>query len=209
MDNIEEQNTPSDKIKCQTFGTTELDLSANMALHDNSLENSIHLEDSFVIVHDNREEIIDKHIERLNERIVEVEKRNKKLQNDYETLEKRHGDLLKLMNEILKIKPSHHVDSLDNLEEIRQRITQILYNEVRRHTVFSFTPILGSYTTKCQSGTEKPNSLPSFQGGLNLPLHGNYLPIMKTNPLQYVTNGTNSIDRIPNTIDTNLNLNVD
>lgn len=118
---------------------------------DNSLENSIQLEESFLVVHDtmcvdeNCEKNKEKHLDLLNNHIEELEKRNKKLENDYDKLEKRHGELLKLMNELLKIKPSNHVDCLDNLEEIRQRITQILYNEVRRHTVFSFTPILGSY----------------------------------------------------------------
>lgn len=104
---------------------------------DNSMENSIHIEESFVVVCNDEDK--EKYLEGL-------ERRNKKLENDYEKLEKRHGELLKLMNELLKIKPSNHVDGLDNLDEIRQRITQILYNEVRRHTVFSFTPILGSYT---------------------------------------------------------------
>jgi hypothetical protein len=110
---------------------------------DKSLENSTHLEESFVLICDDEDK--EKHLESLNNHIGELEKRNKKLENDYEKLEKRHGELLKLMNELLKIKPSNHVDGLDNLDEIRQRITQILYNEVRRHTVFSFTPILGSY----------------------------------------------------------------
>jgi hypothetical protein len=103
---------------------------------DNSMENSINVEESFVVVCNDEDK--EKYLEGL-------EKRNKKLENDYEKLEKRHGELLKLMNELLKIKPSNHVDGLDNLGEIRQRITQILYNEVRRHTVFSFTPILGCY----------------------------------------------------------------
>ena len=110
---------------------------------DKSMENSTHLEESFVLVCNDEDR--EKHLESLNNHIGELEKRNKKLENDYEKLEKRHGELLKLMNELLKIKPSNHVEGLDNLDEIRQRITQILYREVRRHTVFSFTPILGSY----------------------------------------------------------------
>jgi hypothetical protein len=118
---------------------------------DNSMENSTHIEESFVLVHntmfidENGEKNNEIYLESLINHIEKLEGRNKKLENDYEKLEKRHGDLLKLMNELLKIKPSNHVDGLENLEEIRQRITQILYNELRRHTVFSFTPILGSY----------------------------------------------------------------
>jgi hypothetical protein len=119
MDIIDRESTSSDNLSS-----------------DNSMENSIHVEESFVVVCNDEDK--EKYLEGL-------EKRNKKLENDYEKLEKRHGELLKLMNELLKIKPSNHVDGLDNLDEIRQRITQILYNEVRRHTVFSFTPILGSY----------------------------------------------------------------
>lgn len=130
---------------------------------DKSLENSTHLEESFVLICDDEDK--EKHLESLNNHIGELEKRNKKLENDYEKLEKRHGDLLKLMNELLKIKPSNHLDCLDNLEEVRQRITQILYNEVRRHTVFSFTPILGSY---------------------------NYLPIIKANSIHHISNNSNS-----------------
>jgi hypothetical protein len=145
----------SDTIKCQqTFNTVEP-----------ALENSIHMEESFVVVCNDEDG--EKYLEQLNHNIEELEKRNKKLENDYEKLEKRHGDLLKLMNELLKIKPSNHLDGLDNLEEIRQRITQILYNEVRRHTVFSFTPILGSY---------------------------NYYPIIKANSIQDISNNNLNID---------------
>lgn len=135
---------------------------------DNSLENSIHIDEQFVIVHSDKEEM-EKHLEYLNEHIEELGRRNKKLENDYEKLERRHGELLKLMNELLKIKPSNHdvnhLASLDNLEDIRQRITQILYNEVRRHTVFSFTPILGSYNYITNS---KPPISNNIDTNLNL-----------------------------------------
>jgi predicted nucleic acid-binding Zn-ribbon protein len=104
------------------------------------------LDDQFVLVHSDNLDEIETQLESLNVQIVELEKRNKKLEEEHQNLEKRHGDLLKLMNEILKIKPSSRVDSIENLEEVRQRITQILYNEIRRHTVFSFTPILSSHT---------------------------------------------------------------
>ncbi len=98
-----------------------------------SIENHIHLEESCVVVT----------VEEEHEHYLELEKTHKKLLNDYEKLEKRHLEVLKLMNELLKIKPSVR---LDNLDEIRQKITQILYNEMRRHTVFSFSPILTSYS---------------------------------------------------------------
>ena len=193
---------------------------------DNSLENSIHIDEAFVLIHNDKEEEIEKHLESLNEHIVELEKRNKKLENDYGKLEKRHGELLKLMNEILKIKPSNHIDGLDtikcqqtfgtaepelgstpkgvalngNLEEIRKRITQILYNEVRRQTVFSFTPILGSYTINCQSldtpfgrclktfGNAEPELAANPKG---LALHGNYFPVIKSNSIQHICNNLN------------------
>lgn len=139
---------------------------------DNSLENSIQIEEPFVLVHGDKEEEIEKHLESLNEHIVELEKRNKKLENDYEKLEKRHGELLKLMNELLKIKPTNHdvnhLASLDNLEDIRQRITQILYNEVRRHTVFSFTPILGSYNYITNSKPPISNNIDTSDNNLNV-----------------------------------------
>lgn len=101
-----------------------------------NIENHIHLEESFVVVT----------LEEEHEHYLELEKKHKKLLNDYEKLEKRHLEVLKLMNELLKIKPSVRLDNLDNLDEIRQKITQILYNEMRRHTVFSFSPILTSYS---------------------------------------------------------------
>ncbi len=159
----------SNTIKCQT---EEPELDANpkgLALHGNSLE-----DESFVLVHVDKEEEIEKHLESLNNHIEELEKRNKKLENDYEKLEKRHGDLLKLMNELLKIKPSNNDVGLENLEDIRQRITQILYNEVRRHTVFSFTPILGSY---------------------------NIFPIIKSTSVQDVTSSTDVASSISNNVD--------
>ena len=101
-----------------------------------NIEKHIHLEESFVVVT----------VEEEHEHYLELEKKHKKLLNDYEKLEKRHIELLKLMNELLKIKPSVRLDNIDNLDEIRQKITQILYNEMRRHTVFSFSPILTSYS---------------------------------------------------------------
>ena len=101
-----------------------------------NLENHIHLEESFVVVT----------VEEEHEHYLGLEKKHKRLIHDYEKLEKRHVELLKLMNELLKIKPSSRLDNLENLDEIRQRITQILYNEMRRHTVFSFSPILSSYS---------------------------------------------------------------
>ena len=104
------------------------------------------LDDQFVLVHSDNLDEIETQLESLNVQIVELEKRNKKLEEEHQNLEKRHGDLLKLMNEILKIKPSSRIDRIENLEEVRQRITQILYNEIRRHTVFSFSPILNSYS---------------------------------------------------------------
>jgi hypothetical protein len=127
----------------------------NSTTSDTSLENSIHIEDSFVVVHDTM--FVDENSEKTNNRIEQLERRNKKLEDDYDKLERRHSDLLKLMNELLKIKPSNHLDGLENLDEIRQRITQILYNEVRRHTVFSFTPILGSYTFPIMKSTSIQN----------------------------------------------------
>jgi hypothetical protein len=101
-----------------------------------NIENHIHLEESFVVVT----------VEEEHEHYLGLEKKHKKLLQDYEKLEKRHIELLKLMNELLKIKPSSRLDSLDNLDEIRQKITQILYNEMRRHTIFSFSSILTSYS---------------------------------------------------------------
>jgi uncharacterized protein YjgD (DUF1641 family) len=94
------------------------------------------IEDSFVVISAEEE----------HENYLELEQRYKKLLNDYDKLEKRHAELLKLMNELLKIKRSSRLDNLENLDEIRQKITQILYNEMRRHTVFSFSPILTSYS---------------------------------------------------------------
>jgi uncharacterized protein YjgD (DUF1641 family) len=94
------------------------------------------IEDSFVVISAEEE----------HENYLELEQRYKKLLNDYDKLEKRHSELLKLMNELLKIKRSSRLDNLENLDEIRQKITQILYNEMRRHTVFSFSPILTSYS---------------------------------------------------------------
>jgi hypothetical protein len=171
--------------------------------NDNSMENSIHIEESFVLIHDTMY-LDEKHLETLNNRIEELEKRNKKIEDDYEKLERRHGDLLKLMNELLKIKPSNHVDCLENLDEIRQRITQILYNEVRRHTVFSFTPILGSYTIKYQqtAGTVEP-ALDATPRGVAL--HGNYPIMVKSASIHHISNSN-----IINTgCDDDINLNVD
>lgn len=190
MDIIDRENTYSDTIKCQSFGIAEPEL-----------ENSTHLEESFVVVCNDEDR--EKYLEQLNNNIEELEKRNKKLENDYEKLEKRHGELLKLMNELLKIKPSNHIDCLDNLDEIRKLITQILYNEVRRHTVFSFTPILGSYTTKCQQtfGIAEPELAIN---PLGVALHGNYFPIIKANSIHHInSNNSNNSDN------SNNNLNVD
>jgi len=186
----------------ETSGTQEPDLdvtSFGVAHHSNSLDNSIHIEDSFLLVHDTMC-VDEKHLETLNNRIEELERRNKKLDEDYEKLERRHGDLLKLMNELLKIKPSNHLDGLENLDEIRQRITQILYNEVRRHTVFSFTPILGSYNIKYQPTvrTVEP-ALDATPRGVAL--HGNYYPIMKSTSINNINiNNSDSTNSCNNTI---------
>ena len=74
--------------------------------------------------------------------IQELKHKNKKLQDEKDKLEKRHVELLKLMNELLKINPS--TSDIDNLDDIRKTVTQILYNEVRRHTLFPFSTLLGS-----------------------------------------------------------------
>jgi Rad3-related DNA helicase len=113
-----------------------------------NIENHIHLEEeSFVVVT----------VEEEHENHLDLEKKHKKLLQEYEKLEKRHVELLKLMNELLKIKPSSRLDNLDNLDEIRQRITQILYNEMRRHTIFSFSPILTSYSVYPSINTKYDN----------------------------------------------------
>ena len=74
--------------------------------------------------------------------INELKHKNKKLQDEKDKLEKRHVELLKLMNELLKINPS--TSELENLDNIRTTVTQILYNEVRRHTLFPFSTLLGA-----------------------------------------------------------------
>lgn len=74
--------------------------------------------------------------------IQELKSKNKKLQDEKDKLEKRHVELLKLMNELLKINPS--TSELENLDDIRKTVTQILYNEVRRHTLFPFSTLLGT-----------------------------------------------------------------
>jgi hypothetical protein len=74
--------------------------------------------------------------------IQELKNKNKKLQEEKDKLEKRHIELLKLMNELLKINPS--TSDLENLHNIRYTVTQILYNEVRRHTLFPFSTLLGT-----------------------------------------------------------------
>ncbi len=98
------------------------------------MDKSFHQEHSFVLVDNNCDMDDEKHIEELENKI-------KKLEEQYDKLEKRHSSLLKLMNELLKIKSTDN--DLDNLDEIRMKITQILYNEVRRHTSFPFSTILG------------------------------------------------------------------
>ena len=98
---------------------------------------------------EHKEEHIEEHIEENKEEHIDYEKiiqelkhKNKKIQDEKDKLEKRHVELLKLMNELLKINPS--TTELDNLDDIRKTITQILYNEVRRHTIFPFSTLLGA-----------------------------------------------------------------
>ena len=70
--------------------------------------------------------------------VIEVTKVNKvQILNCY-------SDLLKMMNELLKIKPADN--EIDNLDEIRDKIIKTLYNELRRHTVLPFTSMIGNYT---------------------------------------------------------------
>jgi hypothetical protein len=94
------------------------------------------MDKSFILIdiddsHDDHEKIIQ-----------ELKNKNKKLQDEKDKLEKRHIELLKLMNELLKINPS--TSDLENLDNIRYTVTQILYNEVRRHTLFPFSTLLGT-----------------------------------------------------------------
>lgn len=94
------------------------------------------MDKSFILI-----DIDDSH-EDHEKTIQELKNKNKKLQDEKDKLEKRHVELLKLMNELLKINPS--TSDIDNLDDIRKTITQILYNEVRRHTIFPFSTLLGT-----------------------------------------------------------------
>lgn len=125
------------------------------------MEKSIHLDD-FIVITDSISEVQDNYfikeknntlaklekLEKQNKELTELlEKQNKELQRqreDYSKLKKRHTELLKMMNELLKIKPSQ--DEVDNLDEIRDKIIKTLYNELRRHTVLPFTAMIGNYT---------------------------------------------------------------
>jgi chromosome segregation ATPase len=97
------------------------------------------MDKSFILIdiEDVQEEEID--YEKI---IQDLKHKYKKLQDEKDKLDKRHTELLKLMNELLKINPSN--SDIDNLDDIRYTITQILYNEVRRHTVFPFSTLLGN-----------------------------------------------------------------
>jgi hypothetical protein len=72
-------------------------------------------------------------------------------------LKKRHTDLLKMMSELLKIKQAINED--DNLEEIRTKITQVIYNEVRRHSIFPFTSIMSTLRVHSRAEADKKKSL--------------------------------------------------
>jgi DNA repair exonuclease SbcCD ATPase subunit len=132
------------------------------------MEKSIHLDD-FIVITDSISELHDNYflkeknsnlskIEKLEKQIKELsellEKKNSFINNlettlakqkdDHHKLKKRHTELLRMMNELLKIKPSDN--EVDNLDEIRDKIIKTLYNELRRHTVIPFTAMIGNYT---------------------------------------------------------------
>lgn len=140
------------------------------------MEKSIHLDD-FIVITDTISDVQDNYflkeknsnllkIEKLEKQIKELsevlEKKNNvishiectlaKQREDYNKLKKRHTELLRMMNELLKIKPSDN--EVDNLDEIRDKIIKTLYNELRRHTVIPFTSMIGNYTHSCKEPPE-------------------------------------------------------
>jgi hypothetical protein len=109
------------------------------------MDKSFHNENTFVLV--SEEDYLDE--------IEELRGRYKKLNDIHTKLEQRHRELLKLMNELLKIKSEDN--DIVNLDEIRCKITKVLYNEIRRHTSFPFTPILSQVFCSYNNLTKQNN----------------------------------------------------
>ena len=121
----------------------------------NEKENEIDEKQNKLIEEHNK--LIEEHNKLLEEHSTLKENLLKEKEAHY-SLKKRHTDLLKMMSELLKIKQAINED--ENLEEIRTKITQVIYNEVRRHSIFPFTSIMSTLRvhSRAEAGKNKPLS---------------------------------------------------
>jgi hypothetical protein len=141
------------------------------------MEKSILVDDFVVIMNDNyfikknqsedqnRIKELEKKIEQIELEKLKLEKDNLEKENKnlkeeltkekqaHFDLKRRYADVIKMMCEIFKIKQAIHHD--ENLEQIRIKVTQLVYHELRLHSAIPFTSIMGTLRVHTRAENDK------------------------------------------------------
>jgi hypothetical protein len=72
-------------------------------------------------------------------------------------LKRRYADVIKTMCEVLKIKQAIHDD--ENLEQIRTKVTQLVYHELRLHSAIPFSSIMGTLRVHTRADGDKASNI--------------------------------------------------
>jgi predicted RNase H-like nuclease (RuvC/YqgF family) len=97
-------------------------------IHDNYFGNS----------QDNTNKLF-KSIEVYKREISELKQKNYELIQKNEHIESRLTEILRMLNELLKINNDSQVNLDRNIDELRLKITSILYREIRMKHIFPFS----------------------------------------------------------------------
>lgn len=143
------------------------------------MEKSIHVDDFVVIVNDNyflkkvkdENNEKDETIKQLEQKIKDLEKEKEEIVSKYDLeeqkmkeelakekkmhfdLKRRYADVIKTMCEVLKIKQA--VGDDDNIEQIRTKVTQLVYHELRLHSAIPFSSIMGTLRVHTRADGDK------------------------------------------------------
>lgn len=96
---------------------------------------------------------LEKENKQLKEELIKEKEDLLKEKQLHFDLKRRYADVIKMMCEIFKIKKATGDD--ENLEQIRIKVTQLVYHELRLHSAIPFSSIMGTLRVHTRAENDK------------------------------------------------------